>query len=58
MKLTKKYFDKIADIIANSKTSDRQKQELAEDFADWLRTTNSNFDTVRFVDKATGDHTL
>lgn len=54
MKLTKKHFKAIADIIWDANLSDGQKEQLAGDFADWLCTTNGLFNRERFIDRATG----
>ncbi len=51
--MTRKDFILIAETIRFSMLSPENRKQLAADFADSLRGTNSNFDKERFIEAAT-----
>lgn len=54
-KLTQKDFEKIADIIFDSPTTEEVKKKLAENFSGYLSTTNPLFCKKRFTERVLGE---
>lgn len=50
--MTKKHFNAMAKIIANSHLSREGKRALARDFVQWLKTESPAFDSSRFYEAA------
>lgn len=54
MALSKKHFEKIADIIWDADLSDGQKGEVALALAEYFAQENPDFSFEKFMDRATG----